>query len=334
MRTTVSGTVRGKPLQWRRRIAMRKRYICLLLLLLMTFSGCRAESLTEKQNESPEDALTAIALPIDFTGGSVGAEEGYLTEMSYQDPTIRVEITENDGSAYISSYKGRDVTYWVADIRIGDASQLRTAPAVSFDKNSAAPIDRIAERVNAILAINGDFTTRLNDGIIIRQGITYRNKLKSRRDVLLIDDDGDFHAYHLPEDGEIEDTVDGKQVINAFYFGPILVEDGEIPDPLPSFTFLKPEKYYARIAICQVEKLHYKIILTTTEQGYTMGLKLEDFAQLCKDEGAQIAYNLDGGLSTSLYFQHRRINGQHKVNFRDIPDIIYFASAWNGGDGE
>ena len=65
-----------------------------------------------------------------------------------------------------------------------------------------------------------------------------------------------------------------------------------------------------------------------------MGLKLEDFAQLCKDEGAQIAYNLDGGLSTSLYFQHRRINGQHKVNFRDIPDIIYFASAWNGGDGE
>ena len=99
---------------------------------------------------------------------------------------------------------------------------------------------------------------------------------------------------------------------------------------LPNFTFLKPDKYYARLALCQVDRLHYKIILTTMEQDYTLGIRLKDFAKLCQAEGAKIAYNLDGGLSTTLFFNNKRINEQKKVNFRSIPDIVYFASAWNG----
>ena len=31
------------------------------------------------------------------------------------------------------------------------------------------------------------------------------------------------------------------------------------------------------LAICQCGPLHYKVILTTTEQGYTLGLKLKEF---------------------------------------------------------
>ncbi len=103
-----------------------------------------------------------------------------------------------------------------------------------------------------------------------------------------------------------------------------------MPKKLPNFTFLKPDKYYARLALCQVDRLHYKIILTTMEQDYTLGIRLKDFAKLCQAEGAKIAYNLDGGLSTTLFFNNKRINEQKKVNFRSIPDIVYFASAWNG----
>ena len=94
---------------------------------------------------------------------------------------------------------------------------------------------------------------------------------------------------------------------------------------------ISPEYLYtARLAICQIGPLHYKLIVTTMEQDYTLGMRLKDFAQLCQEEGAQTAYNLDGGLSTTLFFNGQRLNEQNRVNFRNIPDIVYFASAWSG----
>ncbi|MBQ8313231.1 MAG: phosphodiester glycosidase family protein [Clostridia bacterium] len=274
--------------------------------------------------------LVSRPLPIDFSGGFAPLADGYDGDYSYQDPTIQVNITYNETKDYIEGYRGRNMGYWVVDIKIGDASQLRTAAAESFSTETTLPVSDIANRVNAVVAINGDYFARHKEGFAIRQGTLVRDKLKGNRDALLIDEDGDFHVYHLPEKGSLSDTVDGKKVVNAFYFGPILVENGEVPKKLPNFTFLKPDKYYARLALCQVDRLHYKIILTTMEQDYTLGIRLKDFAKLCQAEGAKIAYNLDGGLSTTLFFNNKRINEQKKVNFRSIPDIVYFASAWNG----
>ena len=307
---------------------MKNTVICLLLAFLLLFS-CTALGEEEAAAEVfVEDALVSNPLPIDFTGGYAPQAGGYQGETVYEDPTIRVSIEFKDAKAYA---KGYNAGYWVVDIRIGDASQLRTAPAVSFESDNDDEIVNIADRVNAVVAINGDSYSYNNEGLIIRQGITYRDKQKGKRDMLLIDEDGDFHVFHLPQKGELSDTVDGKKVINAFYFGPILVENGQALKKMPSFAHLDPEAYYARIALCQVGHLHYKMILTTNKIGYeTFGLPMPDFAKVCMDEGAQTAFNLDGGMSTSLYFNHQRVNAQKKVNFRLVPDIIYFASAWNG----
>ncbi len=317
---------------------MKKSIFLCLLAVLMLLSVC---AFCEAAGEAPaddtiveeeiiEEPLASSPLPIDFTGGMPLKEEMFKGDNLYEDPTIRVEITYKDISSYIKGYKSRNAGAWIVDIQVGDASQLRTAAAESFNTDNSLPVEAMADRVNAVVAFNGDYVTRLNEGFIIRQGTSYRDKLKGRRDVLEIDEDGDFHVFHLPKKGELSDTVDGKKVLNAFYFGPILVENGEVPKKLPDFTYLKPEKYYARLAICQVGPLHYKMILTTMEQDYTLGLPLKDFAALCRDEGAVTAYNLDGGLSTSLIFHGNRINGQNKVNFREVPDIVYFASSWNG----
>lgn len=313
---------------------MRSILCCLLALMLVIPCIAVGENadqgdliLEEVHVELAE--LVSRPLPIDFSGGFAPMADGYDGNFSYQDPTIQVSITYNETKDYIEGYHGRNMGYWVADIKIGDASQLRTAAAESFSTETTLPVSDIANRVNAVVAINGDYFARHKEGFAIRQGTLVRDKLKGNRDALLIDEDGDFHVYHLPEKGSLSDTVDGKKVINAFYFGPILVENGEVPKKLPNFTFLKPDKYYARLALCQVDRLHYKIILTTMEQDYTLGIRLKDFAKLCQAEGAKIAYNLDGGLSTTLFFNNKRINEQKKVNFRSIPDIVYFASAWN-----
>lgn len=317
------------------RISVRSILCGLLALMLVLPCVAMAESddqsdlFVEEVQASPAE-LVSRSLPIDFSGGFAPLADGYDGDYSYQDPTIQVNITYNETKDYIEGYRGRNMGYWVVDIKIGDASQLRTAAAESFSTETTLPVSDIANRVNAVVAINGDYFARHKEGFAIRQGTLVRDKLKGNRDALLIDEDGDFHVYHLPEKGSLSDTVDGKKVINAFYFGPILVENGEVPKKLPNFTFLKPDKYYARLALCQVDRLHYKIILTTMEQDYTLGIRLKDFAKLCQAEGAKIAYNLDGGLSTTLFFNNKRINEQKKVNFRSIPDIVYFASAWNG----
>ena len=312
-----------------------KKILCGLLAVLMLLpSLCMAENsgMFIEVEEEVRAELVSKPLPIDFSGGFPPLADGYDGDYFYEDPTIRVSIEYKETKEYMEGYRGRNMGYWVVDVQVGDASQLRTAAAESFTTETTLPVSDIANRVNAVVAINGDYFARHKEGYAIRQGSLIRDKLKGNRDSLLIDEDGDFHVYHLPKKGTLADTVDGKKVVNAFYFGPILVENGEVPKKLPNFTFLKPDKYYARLAICQIDKLHYKLILTTMEQDYTLGIRLKDFAKLCQAEGAQIAYNLDGGLSTTLFFNNKRINEQNKVNFRSIPDIVYFASAWNGED--
>ena len=42
------------------------------------------------------------------------------------------------------------------------------------------------------------------------------------------------------------------------------------------------------------------------------------------------AYNLDGGDSTMMIFRNEKINDKDNENTRNISDIIYFASAWDG----
>ena len=314
---------------------MKRLLAALMAMLLVLSSAAFAEiSLEETELEDDEltvspDGMVSNALPVDFSGGCVPLTSGY-SEMAYEDPTIKVSITYKETKEYTKAYKGRTMGYWVVDIILGNASQLRTAAAESFYTETALPVETIAERVNAVVAFNADYFSRHNEGFAVRQGELIRDKLKGARDVLLIDEDGDFHVYHQPKKGELSTTVNGKKVTNAFYFGPILVEDGQVPDKLPSFTYLRPEKYYARLALCQVDTLHYKVILTTMEQDYVLGIRLNDFADLCQKEGAKIAYNLDGGYSTTLYFNHERLNAQKRVNFRDVPDILYFASAWSG----
>ena len=335
-----------------------RSFLALLLALLLLFPcfalGEEEETAIEEimieeisvDEGTEEEPLLSIPLPIDFSGGCIPLESGYRSETVYEDPTIRVEITyKNVKTEYDPSYtqdpsytrairdliNEKEIGVFIVDVRIGHASQLRTISNKSFDKNSADNVLAIAGRVNPVVAVNGDFATRRSEGLILRQGTVYKNKLKGALDVLAIDEDGDFHMFVKPKKGEVPEIIDGKKIINAFYFGPILVENGEVPDQFTNFKYLEPDKCYCRSAICQIGPLHYKLILTTMQETHsTTGLPLRAFARICRDEGAQSAYNLDGGRSASLIFHGELANSSDKKEPRDVTDIVYFASAWNG----
>ncbi len=242
----------------------------------------------------------------------------YVSDLEYKDPSIHVKIE-----------KGRkdNCDYWVAHIKIADASQLRTAAAAGFEEEFTVNAVHLADRQNAVLAIDGDYFCYTGFGYILRQGQLYLDELQGERDVLAIDEDGDFHIFTLPKAGEMTDTVNGKKIINAMYFGPALVIDGKLGS-LEAGEWLVPEIKRQRMCIAQTGPLEYMALCCAGPARGSYGMDIKQFANLALELGAHTAYNLDGGDSTIMIFRNEKINDPHNKSTRDISDIIYFASAW------
>ena len=319
-----------------------RQVFCLLFCLFLLPCSSLASSM------EVEEISTAPSLPLDFSFGSVPREDA-LSEtkdeagnpvLTYEDSTIRAVVTKT---------AHKKTTVWIADIVISDPSQLRTASAVSISFNNANDREyavNTAQHVNAVVAMNGDSwgvkNEKHNLGCTFRQGQLISARLSDRdkwaMDLLLIDENGDFHGLHRAKDGDLPDPseFEGHKISNIFAFGPILVENGEAVADFhgaQQWMNMAWQDHTSRIALCQVDKLHYKIIVTAGKFRGDAGITLTDFAEYVASQGVRFAYNLDGGVSSMLY-----LHGYDKINSKDHPehrmlwDIIYFASAESAGN--
>lgn len=291
---------------------MRRLFLTLLAAVLWLTPGMAEEK--------------KYTLPLDLSVGVKLKTANYLTDWHYQDPTI--EMIARDGMA-------GDTKFWVAEVEIRDPTQLRTMPAYSFTSSSQAEGSKLSRRANAVLACNGDYWWREVDvkgNYVLRQGQLYMHHLTGRSDLLLVDEDGDFHIIHqateaeapLPETEGGPVYYEGKRIYNGFCFGPAIVEEGKALTIEPDERIIS-EKKTARMALCQMGKLKYAVVCCARER-----MTLQEFADLVASLGAVTAYNLDGGGSTMMFTRDRKINVNSTT--REIADIIYFASAWTGED--
>jgi exopolysaccharide biosynthesis protein len=249
--------------------------------------------------------------------GSETLPEGYLSDLEYKDHTIHVKIT---------AHRAFETDYWVASISIAQPDQLRTASAAGFESQRTMKGKVLAQRVHAAFATNGDYFSYIPDGYLIRQGVLYRNLPNGKRDVLLIDDKGDFHIELQAGDG-IHEAYQDKGIVNSFNFGPALVVDGtrvtEYIDE--NNAALKGRQ---RMAIAQVKRgsLEYILVACAGPKGKNKGMTLYEFSQIIAQQGVENAYNLDGGYSTMMIFKDEYINSDYEKTMRKISDIIYFVS--------
>jgi len=296
-----------------------KKYFALLFTLLLLVSSAAAEG--------------ARKLPIDLSGGAPYKVK-YSSDLEvYEDPTIRVERHRVPSKEFVC-------TYYYALITVADASQLRTLPAdnKNFLSNTRVPVIKMAKRANAILAINGDFTAAFSGNksntYVLRQGEVIRDTVEPGLDLLLIDEDGDFHIVPREEDLEALDktTADGKKVINAFQFGPALIRDGvpaddeSLLDQSHSPTYAGPHQLNQRMVIAQVGPLQY-LTVCCAHYGATLPT-MRDIVLAIAPE-CRNAYVMDGGDSTQMVFLGVKINNVKEEGGADrkVTDIIYFASA-------
>ena len=169
-----------------------KRFPALLAVLLLLFTGTVCPATAE--TEAPH-----YTLPLDFSPGKPVNQKYYISDTVYEDPTLKAVVTTGDSEG---------VLYWIADIEIKDASQLRTAAANGFDSRGSEFGSVLAKRMNAVVAVDGDYYCySRGKPLIIRQGKTFLNELRftgKHNDILLIDENGDFYGLEHPKESEVD----------------------------------------------------------------------------------------------------------------------------------
>jgi exopolysaccharide biosynthesis protein len=215
--------------------------------------------------------------------------------------------------------------YYVADIQLSSAAYLRTAFAKNtFGRNINQYTSTIARNNQAILAINGDFYGFRDKGLIIRNGVLYRDNPRKPIDnrTLIIDKKGDFKFV---TEGEVSgESLVKEGVTQSFSFGPVLMENGKLVDT--SKQYWVANKANPRVGIGQIGPLHYLFVVVDGRTGASEGMTLPELAQVFLKHGAKIAYNLDGGGSSTMYYNGKVINQpttSGTIGERAVSDIIY-----------
>lgn len=301
---------------------MKLRKIATLLTALLLPVSALAESV----DISP--------LPIDFSPGHVADPAGF-TESGYSDDSITVTMER----VWVN-----DANFNVAHVIIADASQLRTGLAAPFGQKKTNKISTMAADNNAIVAIGGDYFSNEEGGYVVRMGEVYRKKPLKSRDMLIIDDLGDFHILKNSDAAQLQALIESeRELINVFNFGPALVIDGELQEMPESYSYNITGKE-PRCAIGQIGPLEYLLVVVdggkgrevtiTLEDGTTKssgGCTVETLAQFMYDQGCQNAYNLDGGNSALMVFGDENYSKKSFNSERSVSDIIYFATAIDFG---
>lgn len=294
------------------------RVILLILMLVAVLLAVPSGALLMNAYALELSGEGIVPLPIDNTPGYTPSKACYLSGgMGYEDTSLQV---------HIETVRAYETTIQVIRIKIADPSQIRTAMSSQYGHTSTNAGATIAKRNNAVLAVNGDYYSFHNRGYLVRQGKLYRNRPDGSFDTLIIDDHGDFHI--IPKATGEELAAFQGVMVNTFNFGPGLVIDGKMTEIFEENDSTVPNKRTQRICIGQTGPLSYICIASEgPENKDSQGLLLTEISKLAYDYGCINAYNLDGGSSSTVVLDNKKINALSSGKTRSICDILYFATA-------
>lgn len=222
------------------------------------------------------------------------------------------------------------LTYFTATLTLKDATALKSAFAENkFGANIVEKTSVIADGKDAIFAVNGDYYGFRDTGIVIRNGVTFRDK--GAREGLALYRDGTVQVYD-------ETATDAAALIaagvwNTLSFGPSLIENGGVKAGIDamevdtnfgnhSIQGLQPR---TAIGVIGPNELVF-VVVDGRSTGYSTGVTMTELAQIMLDVGATTAYNIDGGGSSTMYFNGSLVNNPlGKNQERGTSDILYVA---------
>lgn len=289
---------------------------------------------------SPQPTAAATAAPAEEPAGEA-PEEGQVEEAPAETPEpVRVysgmwgekfadKFTEGEVIRTDNSYQSENVNvtlerfeedgviYYVADIYISDLKYLHSGFANGAYNGGFQMLGDMAREAGAIVALSGDHYGGRYEGIVIRDGVLYRDTRFA--DVCVLLSDGTMLTL---ENDELDlDDLKNAAPYQVWSFGPeLLDEEGKAMTRFNSMVL--PNN--PRAAIGYVEPGHYYFVEVegsrTGAWSGSRGMKMEELSRLFESLGCTSAYNLDGGSSAGLAWMGELKSYPYG---RSIPDMIY-----------
>lgn len=271
---------------------------------------------------------TATAEPTGLLGGKYADKftdgEIVIDDNSYRSNDVCIELT-----SYSKMINGYLIAYYVADIYIQDIDSFRCENAQT--DNNKERIETMAERTGAIFACSGDYWMKKEKGLVIRNGILYRDRLNTSQDICVIFSDGTMKTYYA---GAADmDEILNNYPLHAWSFGPVLLENGQAIE-----SGFNCNDYVAgrhpRCAIGYYEPGHYcAVIVDGRTEGYSYGMTMAELSQLMFELGCTQAYNLDGGMTAMMWY-NGSLYSKPCENGRANTDMFYIVEPNNGGNND
>lgn len=296
--------------------SLRKALTLAYTFLLVGISGLAvldtlfiSKSYTKFSNETTTTSQSASS-----SGTSTATVN---TATAYEDDTKAISI---------ETYERNSTQIHVATVTIKGDVSIKTALAdETYGRNVKAKTSTTAQSVNAVLAVNGDYYGARDAGYVIRNGQLLRSDSQdANQEDLVIYQDGSFEIIR---EGDItaQDLLN-KGAVQVLSFGPALIENSQVAVD-SSDEVGKAMASNPRTAIGIIDDKHYVLVVSDGRTDESKGLSLKELADFMKELKVTTAYNLDGGGSSTMYFNGQIINkpttNGHNIEEREVSDIVY-----------
>lgn len=265
--------------------------------------GQSGSNILSSQSE-PSSSLTSI--------------EPTYGEFSYIDSKMQLQID------VIRRYQTQ---VYVAVLTTADHRLIKAAFGLdTYGKNFKEKTSVIANRKNAIFAVNGDYYGFRDIGFVVRNGLVYRitPRPADADSAVVLNDQGVMSTFE-----ERDTNLEGLNELNPWQvwsFGPVLINQNNLT-VTPATKVPNELASNPRTAIGQIRDDQYIFVSSDGRTSESAGLSVYELASIFVEYGARFAYNLDGGGSATMWFNGRLINkptnSGSTISERSISDIIY-----------
>jgi exopolysaccharide biosynthesis protein len=214
---------------------------------------------------------------------------------------------------------GSDV--FVADVVVADAKQILSAFAHNDfgGKNVVQKVSTMAANHQAVFAINSDWASHYTEGFVIRNGQILRSS-DTYRHAMMLRTDGTVVSF--AEESTTVETLDDDDAWQVWSFGPVLVKEGRsvadndawpdrngVVNPRSAFGFIAPG--------------HYLFVTVDGRTNVSLGVDVEQLANIFLLLGCAEAYNFDGGSSATMWFDGEVVNHPSNGEEREVGDCVF-----------
>jgi exopolysaccharide biosynthesis protein len=214
-----------------------------------------------------------------------------------------------------------DSDVFVADVVLRDPRLIMSGLAKNLfgGQNQVELVSEMAKQRDAVFAINSDYASHYDTGIVIRNGEILRRTISSR------------YATALYLDGRLESFKESRTSANrllfdgawqVYSFGPVLVKNGEMVASVND-GYQRNAVDNPRSAFGWIEDFRYVFVTVDGRTKISKGVDIEELATIMKSLGTKEAYNFDGGGSATMYFKGSVVNNANRGNERGVGDCVY-----------